>query len=93
MLAKATGYSANIVASYIRELEYRGVIKKVHILNLLFVCDEYRRNPQEEIRKLRWQEDDFKPYVHIIQGITELCNEHGEPVFDYCRATLAITFF
>lgn len=55
-------------------------------INLFLVKDEYGRNLQEEIRTPRWQEDDFRPYVPIIQGIIDLCMEYRKSVFDYYGA-------
>ncbi|MBX8639707.1 MAG: hypothetical protein KIS29_05145 [Thermoplasmata archaeon] len=62
-------------------------------INLFLVRNEYGRNLQEEIRTPRWQEDDFRPYAPIVQGIIDLCREHREQVFDCWKATVVVTFF
>lgn len=55
-------------------------------INLFLVKDEYGRNLQEEIRTPRWQEDDLKPYVEIVQGIIDLCKRYRDEVFEYFDA-------
>lgn len=55
-------------------------------IDLFLVRNEYGKNLQEEIRTPRWQEDDFRPYAPIVQGIIDICKRHRASVSEYFDA-------